>query len=483
METPAEYIDLTPNENGILGTFAFDINQVSTTYERKYTKLQTVLAQIQGSATAVILGLVIILQPYSQMKFNETLINEFFDVKMKKDKDSKGNKNLQSKQKKGTKKNKKQDIKEKLGAINEEQIRTQGIEIKTETLGLSDIALSNRALLTLKDKGEGERSPEPEKEQNLFSVQSFKTLLHSIENDPESPKIPYSQKAPQIFKYNQHGRKSSKSPLKIEKPGGIKPTALSDVISDSPDSPRKISEISIQEENVEDNCSQQEKEREIMENNETKPIETIIISPLSPQADLLSLDIKVNENNNIEEIEDVEEDDVEEGSSVAYESSNIDISMWEYFSRFLFIKRNKRTKEKFDVLNKGMKNIRERMDVLNIMQKFRELDKLKTLLLEEDQLVLFNAIPKAEIKSDQESTVESLPFGSNDGRKSNTFSERILKKSTFIELKEEQNQIRKAYNKIQLKNKKSKIDARLLEFYDDIVLGHIKTRSSLNKNF
>ena len=36
------------------------------------------------------------------------------------------------------------------------------------------------------------------------------------------------------------------------------------------------------------------------------------------------------------------------------------------------------------VLNKRMKNIEEKLDIFNIMKKFREIDKLKALLLEDD---------------------------------------------------------------------------------------------------
>ena len=78
-----------------------------------------------------------------------------------------------------------------------------------------------------------------------------------------------------------------------------------------------------------------------------------------------------------------------------YESESLHISPWDYFC--CLIGRSDATKEKMRVLHKGMKDIEERLDIINIMKKFREIDKLKTLLLEDEQLVLFNSIPKAEM--------------------------------------------------------------------------------------
>ena len=77
---PIENFDLEPDAAGFIYSGVFELGQVTTTYERQYTRLQTVHAQIQGSAATVILVLIILLRPYSEVKFKETLINELFDV-------------------------------------------------------------------------------------------------------------------------------------------------------------------------------------------------------------------------------------------------------------------------------------------------------------------------------------------------------------------------------------------------------------------
>jgi len=470
--TPTEYFDLTPDPDGILWSGLLDLGQMYTTYERKYTRLQTVLAQIQGSATAMILALIILLHPYSQVKFNEALINELFTVKMKKNKDGSAKK-----------KTKKGSViiqgNEKPKERNSIQKRNQGIEIKqksNETIGGISCLESDRALMTT-TRGQEDKSPEISSPDNkLTTPHSFKTILSSIDHEADAPRVPFTQKPAQTMDMNfsiapTRCQSDNRFNLAIEKPEKFRLAAMSDEVSQGPETPRKLSEISFNEDNqVQRISSSEEKKTGLMiETNNSCPMKALI-PPLSPQdntgaiekQDLISLDMRGFKENNEKEPEEGAD---EEGNSSKYEPANINISIWEFFSSFIM--KTKRTQEKFELLNKGMKNVRERMDILNIMKKFRELDKLKALLLEEDQLVLFNAIPKAEIKSD-EATAKSLALIPEDGIKTNAFSKILLKKPVFIEINEKQEQIRKSYNNIQMKVKKSKIDARLLEFYHDI---------------
>jgi len=143
-------------------------------------------------------------------------------------------------------------------------------------------------------------------------------------------------------------------------------------------------------------------------------------------------------------------------TSIGYHSKKIHISFWEYLNSFV---RNTDTlKEKMGLLNKGVENIEERLDIFNILKKFREIDKLKALLLEHDQLMLFNAMPKPEIKLDDSSLT-----------KKDEFSRRLIKSTKFIEGYETDHHhtITNSYQNIVKKPKKSKIDKKLLEIYDD----------------
>ena len=153
---------------------------------------------------------------------------------------------------------------------------------------------------------------------------------------------------------------------------------------------------------------------------------------------------KLSENENENEI------DPEISTTYVYESKKIDITFWEYITSF--VKKSDLLKEKMTVLNKGMKNIEERLDIFNIMKKFREIDKLKALLLEDDQLILFNGLPKPEVKSEDDLlTVYNVT--------------KVLKDSKFVDWEGKQEQIEASYKKLKEKPKKSKVDSKLLAIY------------------
>ena len=78
------------------------VAKVKTNYDRSYTKVQDILAEVNGMATLGIIAGLLFVYPYSNLKFYESLINELFDVKMlKKDKD--GNLKKKKKQKRNVK--------------------------------------------------------------------------------------------------------------------------------------------------------------------------------------------------------------------------------------------------------------------------------------------------------------------------------------------------------------------------------------------
>ena len=57
-------------------------------------------------------------------------------------------------------------------------------------------------------------------------------------------------------------------------------------------------------------------------------------------------------------------------------------------------------KRKKKVFEEGLKQVDEGLDIINVMKKLREVDKFRTLLLDSDQLLLFNNMPKPVIKHD-----------------------------------------------------------------------------------
>jgi len=98
---------------GSVMTFVVRVDKIKTHYERSYTKISDVFAEVNGLGAAVIVAMAFILQPYSNIKFNESLINELFDIKSpphsdkkdKKTKEQKNKKQANSTQKRNSKSN------------------------------------------------------------------------------------------------------------------------------------------------------------------------------------------------------------------------------------------------------------------------------------------------------------------------------------------------------------------------------------------
>jgi len=203
---PTEFFDTVPSEDGVLWSGYIDLGQMYTTYERSYTRVQTVLAQIQGSATAIILALIILLHPYSKVKFNETLINELFDVKMKKN----HGRNSESGRKK-SKRGKSLNDKNNKIRENEKSKTTNYLETKQkpiETIGLSDLG-TDRAFMTTVQGQEDKLLRVGSPKNKLTEVKSFETILSSIDHEVDAPRAPYHQKPAQTMDMNFYSLKQN----------------------------------------------------------------------------------------------------------------------------------------------------------------------------------------------------------------------------------------------------------------------------------
>jgi len=137
------------------------------------------------------------------------------------------------------------------------------------------------------------------------------------------------------------------------------------------------------------------------------------------------------------------------------DSEKINITFWDYVRSYLW--KSKEMKEKMGLLHEGVRRIEERLDIFNVLKKFREVDKLKLLLLENEQLVLFDTLPKPELAPKKDdSELKSLK------------STIQLKESKFISEKRRNDLIALSYEGLKRKQTKTMIDERLLDIYDDI---------------
>lgn len=64
--------------------FSMRLGNVMNHYNRSYTKIQEIIAQVNGIVTIAFTILFIVLAPYVRLKFYEALINEIFDIKTQK---------------------------------------------------------------------------------------------------------------------------------------------------------------------------------------------------------------------------------------------------------------------------------------------------------------------------------------------------------------------------------------------------------------
>ena len=141
--------------------------------------------------------------------------------------------------------------------------------------------------------------------------------------------------------------------------------------------------------------------------------------------------------------------------------SPIQISLWEKIKNLLT--RNRKINEKMQQRKTGVQAFLEKIDITFILNKFLEIEKLKILLLNEDQYHLFAFFPKPFITKRGKILLNCVnPFDkepSSPKRK----SEIVSNMETFHKAKT----VRDAYNRINNKKDPNQIDEKLLELIDD----------------
>lgn len=135
--------------------------------------------------------------------------------------------------------------------------------------------------------------------------------------------------------------------------------------------------------------------------------------------------------------------------------SKMGLSIWEYL--YWFTLRPKSLQTKKEIYDEGIKKINERLDIANLMKKLREIDKLRALLLDSDQLMLFNNLPKPEIGP---KTQNYLGQGS-------AVSE-WLQDAKFVEGEvSTKKQIINSFNNLKNKKEKTEVDKKLIEIFEE----------------
>jgi len=133
------------------------------------------------------------------------------------------------------------------------------------------------------------------------------------------------------------------------------------------------------------------------------------------------------------------------------------ITFWDFLLKSFFCcKKNERNEilfNKFKRMKKGKDLVKEKFDISFIMKKFYEIDKLKMLLMNENQYHLFDYLPKPVIQKNSK-----LNLGNS-------------KKKTFLSYEADvvgkAEKMFNAYQNVKNQNELSVMDQRLIDLLDD----------------
>ena len=481
-----DFLDLTGRSDGYVYTLVMELDQLQTHYTRSYIKFQDILVQIQGIATTTILCVIILISPYSHIKMNESFINNIFDVKIPK-RTEKGlkSKGFKKTQTKITKSNTNQKYypaplkNQKSPDSSNMEMQMKSYEDKDQQQGIlfeepRSAPLSGDArhelLFSIEDESNTITTPK-----NLINRKQMVSNMNILAGNnqhkrevkgpklkikyadqSDQPALPFGIQSPQNFKIQKALSGFDTKNLAIitkvdeieltvkktaqctEKEERDEETGIRIEVGESPLFNVVTPKSSIQHHTVITKDRNSEIEQREQANKESIPIHTIH-----------GIRESNVDHNALKEEEEEEEEE-------KYEVTKINITFWEYVRSFF--RKSNSLDEKLAILRQGIHSIEERLDVLNIMKKFREIDKLKALLLEDDQLLLFNGIPKAEIWSRNNSDLTIREP-----------SMKLLKDPKFLEMNIDLDKMMISYKNINDKEEKSKVDRQLLRVYDHIL--------------
>ncbi|EAR90374.3 hypothetical protein TTHERM_00109270 (macronuclear) [Tetrahymena thermophila SB210] len=160
-----------------------------------------------------------------------------------------------------------------------------------------------------------------------------------------------------------------------------------------------------------------------------------------------------NKDSNKKSKQDIQKEAKELNSFFSFSLNKISFQGWEYYANFFkFSKLCKR--KRYELLQKGVDKLYNQIDIFYLVQKLLEVEKLKRLLLNENQIKLFEFIPK--------------PLLTLDEQKSNNLSDKIgLLYEDEKDIMQKTSEVQEAFQQIiNSKAKPSKIDIRILELLD-----------------
>jgi len=157
----------------------------------------------------------------------------------------------------------------------------------------------------------------------------------------------------------------------------------------------------------------------------------------------------------------------------------VSVSYWDDF--WAFCKSRSKIKTKIKQRNAAMRNLLEKMDLVYVLKKFLEIEKLKILLLNQDQYHLFDFFPKPYVTKTGHILLDYT--GNNKKKKESTFAE--LSQFQIISNIDKLNKavsIKKAYQNIKEKENHDAIDEKLLKLVDADIQALTKEKPNIFMN-
>ena len=152
------------------------------------------------------------------------------------------------------------------------------------------------------------------------------------------------------------------------------------------------------------------------------------------------------------------------GQNIPYETENnrLKLTFWGYLEYICTILFCLRKSPKHQIISKAEKAFKHDLDIVNIVEKLHDLEKLKILLLNEDQLLLFNYLSKPLISfNEKERTIQEDNL--------NQSNIKMSKLMNFSDISKTGNNIAESYRRIYENKNADKTNLRLAELFDQKV--------------
>jgi len=447
--------------------FFIQAGGITTQYTRSYIKVQDIAARVNGIISFSLVMLIIMVTPYVRLKFYEELIHDLFDVKIMKDK-TKATKRSKTKKPSLLRQ---AGENEKLGVIapqllakqktlptksgllltieggkspkkqqqQQPEIQLKVLEEKKET---DTICYFSENLLS---SPRGDSETRVQQQQSLLKIQPKENIqkkseyLLSVEDRNLPTSIQESPRRQNTLRKNIYGG----SPTLLEmKPDLTKPT-FKTLMGDNNDTHDAFEDLL-----MEMAINQQEQEE-----NANNIKQVIMASTERAGFAEEGAQSKRDQQDGPDNPPEVRLQIRKSPSFYLKSSDQIDLTFWEYLRSF--VSPNEVIKEKMDILNEGIRRINERLDIFNLLKKLREVDKLKILMLEDDEYILFEGLPKPEI------------MGETGNKASSNHS---IKNAKFIQEKVKNDLVFASYQNLKSKKEGNLVDKKLLRIFDEILV-------------